>query len=185
MSYVKYSSLRKETNHTWVLWFDYKWRNKWKAESVRGLQSPSATNITPRSGPVHVLTLPLFPCHILHLYPVIFRSPLKAHLVSDLHPTPLGFSIALSTAILGPFWRPSLWDHYSRPHSNPPQLSSALKCPSSVPSFLWPTICPKFRDLITCPMPSVSLHPHLPWTSALPNISMDPVHTLHLWSLAL
>jgi len=176
MSYVKYSSLRKGTNHTWVLWFDYKWRNKWKAESVRGLQSPSATNITPRSGPVHVLTLPLFPCHILHLYPVIFRSPLKAHLVSDLHPTPLGLSTALSTTILGPFWRPSLWDHYSRD-----LILTLLSCPQPwnvhhlcLPSSGQPSapnseisshaLCLLYPFTLICPEPQLS--PISPWTQS-------------------
>lgn len=54
------------------------------------------------------------PCYIFHLHPVMFRPPLNFLLLSDLHPPPLGFCIALSTSILGPFWCPPLHDHYSR-----------------------------------------------------------------------
>lgn len=43
-----------------------------------------------------------------------FRPPLNFLLLSDLHPPPLGFRIALSTYILGPFRCPPLHDHYSR-----------------------------------------------------------------------
>ena len=33
-------------------------------------------------------------------------------------------------------------------------------------AFIWPTICPQFRDLIPCPVLSVTLHSHFPWPIA-------------------
>ena len=33
-------------------------------------------------------------------------------------------------------------------------------------AFIWLTICPQFRDLIPCPVLSVTLHSHFPWPIA-------------------
>ena len=33
-------------------------------------------------------------------------------------------------------------------------------------AFIWPTICPQFRDLILCPVLSVTLHSRFPWLIA-------------------
>ena len=65
----------RKRNHTCCDWIT----NVGIDGRIWGLQSPSATDITP--GPIHVLNLPLFPRHILHLHPVTFRPPLKLHLL--------------------------------------------------------------------------------------------------------
>ena len=91
-----------------MLWLDHKCGNRWKAESEASSLPLPLTSLLDPSTLSFCLSSP---CYILHLHPVMFRPPLKLHLLPS-----SSFRFWFWTLCCYPmtFWRPPFWDHYSR-----------------------------------------------------------------------